>query len=152
MPISTTPRTHIALPVADLDASVAFYRSLFACAPSKTRPGYARFETEAPGLVLSLNLRADAAPLAGAHFGIRRDDPSVVQREAARLEAEGLAVQPELGTTCCFAVQDKAWVVDPDGNPWEIYAVLDDGAESYAPSTSGAAPSAAGCASRGCCS
>ncbi len=149
MPISPTPRTHIALPVADLDASVAFYRRLFACAPTKTRPGYARFETEAPGLVLSLNHRADAAPLAGAHFGVRRDDPDAVRTEAARLEAEGLTVQPELGTTCCFAVQDKAWVVDPDGNPWEIYAVTDDGAETYTPTRSEDTPG--GCASRACC-
>ena len=29
-------------------------------------------------------------------------------------------------TTCCYAVQDKAWVSDPDGAPWEVYTVLAD--------------------------
>jgi hypothetical protein len=29
-------------------------------------------------------------------------------------------------TTCCYALQDKAWVEDPDGAPWEFYTVLAD--------------------------
>ena len=28
--------------------------------------------------------------------------------------------------TCCYAVQDKVWVDDPDGAPWEVYTVLAD--------------------------
>ena len=28
--------------------------------------------------------------------------------------------------TCCYAEQDKVWVDDPDGAPWEIYTVLAD--------------------------
>ncbi|MGH9011518.1 MAG: glyoxalase/bleomycin resistance/dioxygenase family protein, partial [Acidimicrobiia bacterium] len=27
----------------------------------------------------------------------------------------------------CYALQDKVWVSDPDGAPWEIYTVLADG-------------------------
>jgi hypothetical protein len=33
---------------------------------------------------------------------------------------------------CCYAVQDKVWVNDPDGEPWEVYAVLDDVPETPA--------------------
>jgi hypothetical protein len=29
-------------------------------------------------------------------------------------------------TTCCYAVQDKTWVADPDGNEWEVFVVLED--------------------------
>jgi hypothetical protein len=29
-------------------------------------------------------------------------------------------------TTCCYALQDKAWVSDPDGNEWEVFVVLED--------------------------
>lgn len=135
MAAASTPRTHIALPVADLDASVAFYTALLESAPTKRRPGYARFETDAPGLVLSLNARPDAAALVGTHFGIRYDDVPAVQREGARLEAAGLAVRREEATTCCYAVQDKAWATDPDGNAWEIYTVTDDTAEQYRSAT-----------------
>ena len=36
--------------------------------------------------------------------------------------------QPEVqdATTCCYALQDKVWVNDPDGAPWEVYTVLAD--------------------------
>jgi hypothetical protein len=30
-------------------------------------------------------------------------------------------VREEMGTDCCFANQDKFWVVDPDGIEWEVY-------------------------------
>jgi hypothetical protein len=32
-------------------------------------------------------------------------------------------------TNCCYAVQDKVWVNDPDGAPWEVYTVLADAPE-----------------------
>lgn len=131
MPIVPEPRVHLALPVSHLDQSVAFYAALLGGPPTKTREGYARFEAMDSGLVLALNEREEATALEGAHFGIRRDDPEAVAREASRLEAAGLSIRREDATTCCYAVQDKAWAVDPDGNAWEIYAVTDDGAETY---------------------
>jgi hypothetical protein len=27
----------------------------------------------------------------------------------------------EIGTSCCYARQDKFWVNDPDGVQWEVY-------------------------------
>jgi hypothetical protein len=29
-------------------------------------------------------------------------------------------------TDCCYAIQDKTWVHDPDGNEWEVFVVLED--------------------------
>jgi hypothetical protein len=29
-------------------------------------------------------------------------------------------------TNCCYAIQDKTWVRDPDGNRWEVFVVLED--------------------------
>ena len=31
-----------------------------------------------------------------------------------------------MGTTCCFATQDKVWVTGPGGEPWEVYTVTGD--------------------------
>ena len=28
---------------------------------------------------------------------------------------------------CCYAIGDKVWVTDPDGNDWELYRRLGDG-------------------------
>ena len=41
----------------------------------------------------------------------------------ARLAAGGLAEEPEPGTTCCYARQDKVWAHDPDGVAWEYHTV-----------------------------
>jgi catechol 2,3-dioxygenase-like lactoylglutathione lyase family enzyme len=43
-----------------------------------------------------------------------------------RLEQAGLVTFSEENVTCCYAKQDKIWVRDPDGNAWEVYALLDD--------------------------
>jgi hypothetical protein len=29
-------------------------------------------------------------------------------------------------TDCCYALQHKTWVRDPDGNEWEVFVVLED--------------------------
>ncbi len=34
--------------------------------------------------------------------------------------------RPRTRSSCCYAVQDKVWVDAPDGEPWEIYTVLED--------------------------
>jgi hypothetical protein len=49
-----------------------------------------------------------------------------VHSEIARLTGEGMFTEEEIGTTCCFAVQDKVWVSGPAGEKWEIYTVLGD--------------------------
>ena len=43
-----------------------------------------------------------------------------------------------MDTECCYARQDKIWVTDPDGTPWEVFTVLED----VEPDTSPAAATA----------
>ncbi len=52
--------------------------------------------------------------------------PEEVSTATRRLIAEGLETEEQQGTTCCYAVQDKVWVEDPDQTPWEVYTVLAD--------------------------
>jgi hypothetical protein len=42
-----------------------------------------------------------------------------------RWQEAGLLPRDEMQTNCCHAVQDKAWVSDPDGNEWEVFVVLE---------------------------
>ena len=42
-----------------------------------------------------------------------------------RLVTSGLVTREEMGVECCYALQDKVWVSDPDGAPWEWYTVLE---------------------------
>ena len=64
------------------------------------------------------------APATLNHLGVEVFSTDEVTATQARLAGEGLATATEDNVTCCYAVQDKVWVDDPDGAPWEIYTVL----------------------------
>ncbi|MGH2959316.1 MAG: ArsI/CadI family heavy metal resistance metalloenzyme [Solirubrobacterales bacterium] len=123
-------RPHLALNVSDIDRSVPFYAALFGIEPSKTKPGYAKFEVTEPALNLTLNATGRGEDLgAFNHAGIQVDSTDDVLAAQLRLKAAGLASFDELDTTCCYAKQDKIWVHDPDGTPWEIFTVHADAEE-----------------------
>lgn len=125
---NTESRIHIGLAVKNLDQSVEFYRTLFGQEPTKTRPGYAKFEVAEPPVNLSLNkVGGETGPNNPvAHFGIQVKSTAVVEVVADRFEKAGLNVRKEENVTCCYAVQNKVWAADPDGNQWEVYVVLDN--------------------------
>jgi catechol 2,3-dioxygenase-like lactoylglutathione lyase family enzyme len=121
----------LALNVADLEASVAFYSTLFGVEPHKRRPGYANFAVAEPPLKLVLievpqDTRGSGTVGALNHLGVEVESSDDVEAGAARLREAGLAAFDEKDTTCCYALQDKVWVHDPAGAPWEIYTVKDD--------------------------
>jgi catechol 2,3-dioxygenase-like lactoylglutathione lyase family enzyme len=120
-------RIHMGLAVSDLERSTRFYETLFGQPPTKERPGYAKFEPTDPSVNLSLNeARFDkgARPLP-AHYGIQVKSSQAVAEAIERFRAGGLSPKIEEQTACCYAVQDKAWVQDPDGNEWEVFVVTD---------------------------
>lgn len=129
----TESRIHLALGVKDLKESVAFYRTLFGQGPTKTRPGYAKFEVAEPPVNLALNQTGGETgpnnPV--AHFGVQVKSAAAVGVMAGRLAAAGVETAAEDRVTCCYAVQNKVWAADPDGNKWEVYVVLDNDAQHH---------------------
>ena len=126
-----TGRVQLALNVSDLEASVAFYSAMFGVEPHKRRPGYANFAIAEPPLKLVL-IETSAATrgtgTAGAlnHLGVEVGSTDAVTAARARFTEAGLAAFDENDTTCCYALQDKVWVHDPAGAPWEVYTVKDE--------------------------
>ena len=123
-------RVQLALNVNDIDTAVDFYAKLFGTEPAKRRHGYANFAIAEPPLKLVLiegpGGRTDGVVGALNHLGVEVDTPGEVQATTRRLTAAGLEPDVQESTTCCYAIQDKAWVSDPDGAPWEVYVVLSD--------------------------
>jgi catechol 2,3-dioxygenase-like lactoylglutathione lyase family enzyme len=123
-------RVQLALNVSDLDEAIGFYSSLFGTAPAKVRPGYANFAIADPPLKLVLMEQQETrgVGVAGAlnHLGVEVASYDEVVTTGDRLAGGGLATRAQSQVTCCFAVQDKVWVEDPDGAPWEVYTVLAD--------------------------
>ena len=124
-------RVQLALNVADLETSVRFYSTLFGVQPHKRRPGYANFEIDEPLLKLVLMEVGDDARGTGAagalnHLGVEVEERTQVRAAMQRLEDAGLETVEEAATVCCYAEQDKVWVHDPAGTPWEVYTITDD--------------------------
>jgi catechol 2,3-dioxygenase-like lactoylglutathione lyase family enzyme len=118
-------KPHVSLNITNIDQAVAFYEKAFGVAATKRRPGYAKFDLEVP----SLNLTMQEAPRTGvnaSHFGVQVASTEDVLKAKLRFEAAGLKTFVEEDTSCCYAVQDKVWIEDPDGNSWEVFVVKAD--------------------------
>lgn len=117
-------KAHVALNVTDIEKSVAFYQAMFGVTPVKHKVGYAKFDLDNPALNLTLNL-AQTVQARGAlsHLGVQVDSTEMVKQAIERFKVAGLATFEEHDTDCCYALQDKVWVSDPDGNRWEIFVV-----------------------------
>lgn len=120
-------RAQLALNVCDIDAAVDFYSKLIGTKPAKRRPGYANFAISNPPLKLVLIENSSAAELLN-HLGIEMESSEQVSEASDRLNQSNLSIEPENQVTCCYALQDKVWVKDPDGADWEVYVVLEDSA------------------------
>ena len=128
----TNTRIHVALETSDIDRAIVFYRTLFGQEPAKVKPGYAKFESADPPVNLALNAVPTARVSGGAsHFGVQVKSSEAVEQAKQRFEAAGLEIEVEENVTCCWAVQDKVWVRDPDGNAWEVFVVLDAEAPAH---------------------
>ena len=117
-------RVQLALNVSNIDQAIEFYGKLFDTEPAKRKPGYANFAIANPPLKLVL-IESPGAETRLNHLGIEVEDQAAVAREKDRLVGKGLVAATEEGVTCCYAVQDKVWALDPDQAPWEIYTVLE---------------------------
>jgi catechol 2,3-dioxygenase-like lactoylglutathione lyase family enzyme len=121
-------RVQLALRVADLEASIAFYRNLFGVEPAKRRPGYANFAVTEPPLKLVLLAGEPGQDTVMDHLGVEVESGAQVTDATERLAALGLFTDVQNDTTCCYAVQDKVWVHGPGREPWEVYVVKEDSA------------------------
>ncbi|MEV0751391.1 ArsI/CadI family heavy metal resistance metalloenzyme [Streptosporangium sp. NPDC050280] len=119
-------RVQLALRVADLEGSIAFYSKLFGVEPAKRRPGYANFAIAEPPLKLVLLEGEEGHDTRLDHLGVEVTDTAQVEAATRRLKDAGLATFEENDTSCCYALQDKVWVTGPGAEPWEVYVVKAD--------------------------
>ncbi|MFI8911774.1 ArsI/CadI family heavy metal resistance metalloenzyme [Streptomyces sp. NPDC053513] len=138
-------RVQLALRVADLEGSIAFYSKLFGTEPAKRRPGYANFAVTEPPLKLVLIEGQPGEDTRLDHLGVEVATTEDVAAATGRLQDAGLATFEENDTSCCYALQDKVWVTGPGREPWEVYVVK---AEADTLEKGSTAPAAAGCCGR----
>lgn len=117
---------HVGINVTNLEKSISFYEKVFGEKPIKTKNDYAKFLLEEQKLNFTLNVKDTVQGNQVNHFGFQVENADEVILHKERLEKEGLFTCEEMNTTCCYALQDKFWVTDPDGNEWEFFYTKED--------------------------
>jgi len=133
-------KAHLALNVHNVERSIEFYQKLLGIEPSKVRTGYAKFDVQNPPLNLTLNEHSFSERGALSHLGIQVSSTNDVLAMREKWLAAGLIARDEMQTSCCYALQDKTWVNDPDGNEWEVFVVLEDNLAETTPCECGVQP------------
>jgi catechol 2,3-dioxygenase-like lactoylglutathione lyase family enzyme len=116
-------RLHVHTTVRDLEESIRFYSTLFGEEPARREPDYAKWMLEDPRMNFAISTWGKEPGI--DHLGFQVDEDSEFGEIAARLEKAGHTVAGEKNTTCCYAVSDKHWVVDPAGTPWETFRTME---------------------------
>lgn len=133
-------KTHISLNVSDVKKSIEFYTKMLGAEPVKIKSDYAKFDVANPPLNLSVNQTNFEKGGSLSHLGLQVRSTQDVETVSQRWQESGLLTLEEMNTDCCYALQDKVWVSDPDGNNWEVFTVLEDTAGKKDELTSCCAP------------
>lgn len=120
------PRMHVSLYVSNLAATVNFYNQFFGQAATKIKPGYAKYVLEKPSLIISFIENPERVQAHFGHLGFQVETQEAMQNALDAAKKQGLVSKEEVGTSCCYAVQDKFWASDPDGVQWEVYYFHED--------------------------
>ncbi len=117
-------KTHISLNVSNVKSSIEFYSKMLGIEPLKVRDDYAKFDSVNPPLNLTMNQVNFERGGSLSHLGLQVESSTEVLEMGKRWTENGLITLDEMQTDCCYALQDKTWVSDPDGNRWEVFVVL----------------------------
>ena len=119
-------KTHVSLNVSNIQESIEFYTKMFGVGPLKVKSDYAKFDVANPPLNLSMVQIPFERGGSLSHLGLQVESTDEVLEIGKRWVESGLKTLDEMKTDCCYALQDKTWVQDPDGNRWEVFTVLEN--------------------------
>ena len=117
---------HVSLYVSNLAASVNFYSTFFGQPATKVKPGYAKYVLDSPSLIISFIENPERVQANFGHLGFQVETFEEMSNRLVQARAQGIVSKEEIGTSCCYAVQDKFWATDPDGVQWEVYYFHED--------------------------
>jgi catechol 2,3-dioxygenase-like lactoylglutathione lyase family enzyme len=113
-------RMHLHVGVENINASVAFYTTLFAAAPTVQKDDYAKWMLEDPRINFAIS-STDHTAIGVEHIGIQVETFEELAEVHARLKSAGRPVLEEGATNCCYAKAEKNWITDPNGVIWETF-------------------------------
>lgn len=120
------PRMHVSLYVSNIEQTVAFYDKFFGQPASKIKAKYAKYMLADPALIISFVENPSRVQSNFGHLGIQVETKEQMEKHLENARALDMVSLEEIGTACCYAVQDKFWATDPDGHQWEVYYFHED--------------------------
>jgi catechol 2,3-dioxygenase-like lactoylglutathione lyase family enzyme len=115
-------RFHLHVSVADLNASIRFYSTLFGSQPTVRQSDYAKWMLEDPRINFAISTRRQ--PVGVNHLGLQVDSSEELRGMHAQLQTADAQLVQENEQACCYARSDKYWVTDPTGIAWETFHTL----------------------------
>ncbi len=115
------PRMHVSLYVSDINKTVRFYDTFFGKPADKVKSNYAKYILDKPSLIISFVENPERVQSNFGHLGFQVASKELMEKHLENARKLNIVAKEEMGTSCCYAVQDKFWVNDPDGHQWEIY-------------------------------
>jgi catechol 2,3-dioxygenase-like lactoylglutathione lyase family enzyme len=112
-------RLHINVGVADLDASIRFYSTLFNGQPTVIKGDYAKWMLDDPRVNFAITSHGAGKGI--DHLGIQVESRDELREVYRRLEAAGAPLVDQGPVTCCYAQSEKSWSRDPEGIAWETF-------------------------------
>jgi catechol 2,3-dioxygenase-like lactoylglutathione lyase family enzyme len=113
-------RMHVGLKVDDMEKSIDFYTLLFGIKPTMQRPDYAKWMLDDPRVNFSIDTHGDG-PAGSAHYGIQHESLDELAETRKQIDAADLVRRDQNDLICGYQQQDKSWVTDPHGVPWEAF-------------------------------
>lgn len=124
--MSTYPRMHVSLYVRDIKKTINFYSTFFGVEPNKVKTNYAKYILDSPSLIISFVENPERVQENFGHLGFQVETPEEMHSRLEKAKQLNIVSKEEIGTACCYAVQDKFWATDPDGIQWEVYYFHED--------------------------
>jgi catechol 2,3-dioxygenase-like lactoylglutathione lyase family enzyme len=115
------PKMHVSLYVNKLEESIQFYNSFFGQEAAKIEVKYAKYILDEPALIISFIENPSKVQPYFGHLGFQVESVEELNKKLALAKASGIVSSEEMSTSCCYALQDKFWLHDPDGIAWEVY-------------------------------
>jgi catechol 2,3-dioxygenase-like lactoylglutathione lyase family enzyme len=115
------PRMHVSLYVKNLQKTNEFYTQFFGQQPDKVEHKYSKFTLNSPALIISFIENSKKVNSNFGHLGFQVNSVDELKNRLEKAKALNLVQLEEEGTNCCYALQDKFWMSDPDGVAWEVY-------------------------------
>jgi len=112
-------RMHVHVRVTDLEASIRFYRELFAAEPTVRKGDYAKWMLDDPRVNFAISQRGEGGGI--GHLGIQVESRAELEEVYTRLRRADRPVLEQGATSCCYANSEKSWIEDPQGIQWETF-------------------------------